>query len=280
MNYCGLPVLLLLCVSEVFSFKHYDTQLIKDIAIVGYKPFNYVIWNHPLQGNGNIFALFNKEMLDNVRSYIVDGGVIIDIGAHTGDTSVLYAIAAGSKGQVIAFEPNPACFEVLKQNAQWHPIIPVEKAVMDHAGIFTFNYTDPGLCNGGYGEMLSSSNTFLGSSTIKVEGVRLYDWLLANHPGLIDKICFIKIDTEGYDRFILHDIATLVRRVKPIIQFELFPYMNAEEREDLFQAITQLGYRCFWGGIAYQKRQDLTKPISYDEFVLHKGLADVTAILL
>lgn len=279
MNKILLQAFFLLSVGEICSFNRYGTQLIKDIAIPGYKPFNYVIWKHPLQVNGPVSALFNKELLDNACSFIVKGGVVIDIGAHTGDTSVLYAIVVGEKGRVIAFEPNPACFEVLKQNARWHPIIPIKKAIMDHMGVFTFNYTDPGLCNGGCGEVLSSGSTFLGAATIKVDGVRLYDWLLSKHSELIKKICFIKIDTEGYDRVILRDIAKLVRRVKPVIQFEFFPYLNADERADLFQAITQLGYRCFWGGITSRKRQDLTVAISHDEFVSHKGLADVIAIL-
>jgi FkbM family methyltransferase len=44
------------------------------------------------------------------------GDTVLDIGAHIGYTVVLAAIAAGSRGQVIAWEPHPELFCALEKN--------------------------------------------------------------------------------------------------------------------------------------------------------------------
>jgi FkbM family methyltransferase len=44
------------------------------------------------------------------------GDVVIDAGANIGYMTLLAAVAAGSKGRVIAFEPNPRLFPILGKN--------------------------------------------------------------------------------------------------------------------------------------------------------------------
>lgn len=265
---CGMCLIVFWCAAYV----HYATQVLQGIKVEGYAPFSYAIWLHPHQLN-KIDSYFNKASLDNIKSFLKSDGVIIDIGAHTGDNSVQYAVAMENNGKVIAFEPNPAVFEVLKLNAACHPsIVPVQKAVMDHDGTFTFNYGDAGLCNGG-----NEAYNFAPAS-IRVEGINLEQWLLKNYSDLIHKICFIKIDTEGSDFLILSSIRKLIMAIKPVLQFESFLYLSENDRLDLFRLVTELGYKCYFGEISAYNRAFMGGDfVTGEQFVKRVG-CDIVAI--
>lgn len=93
-------------------------------------------------------------ILDFFRQYSKSSGLAIDIGAHTGDTTVPMALAIGPKGTVLAFEPNPHVFRVLQKNSELNRsktnIVPLCFAATDHDGEFEFNYSDASYCNGGF----------------------------------------------------------------------------------------------------------------------------------
>lgn len=74
-------------------------------------------WNHPKSP----VAELNAEALAELRRYVSPGAAVIDIGAHTGDTTVLYALAAGNGGRVFAVEPNHHVRTVLERNAGLNP---------------------------------------------------------------------------------------------------------------------------------------------------------------
>lgn len=235
--------------SSVFGFVRFGTKVIKDVNITGYQKFDYAIWMHPSQRHKDFE--FSKQELDFMGKAIPKGSTAIDIGAHTGDTSVAYAVVAGKEGKVLAFEPNIAAYEVLEQNAKLNDnIIPVHRAITEKEGKFTFHYTDPGLCNGGFSNALKHKFGIGGNTVpLKVRGICLESWLNAHYPDLIDKISFIKIDAEGYDKNILKNIKGLVSRCKPLIQCEVYPFLNKEELAELYAAIDDMGYSCFIGGV-------------------------------
>lgn len=223
------------------QYVKYGTHIEKNINIPGYRAFDYTFWLHPGQANRELETLFTKETLDFLRKIIPEGSVAIDIGAHVGDTSVAYSLVVGDKGKVIAFEPNPSCFEVLKLNAANNPnIIPVERAVTEHDGDYTFYYTDPGLCNGAYAEVLSIHPYTV---PVQVKGVNLEKWLQENAEDLIPQVKFIKIDCEGYDRYIIKNIGSFLKKYRPIIQTELFIYLNRSERQEMFEILESLDYK-------------------------------------
>jgi FkbM family methyltransferase len=49
---------------------------------------------------------------------IDDGATVLDAGANVGYMTVLAAVAAGPEGRVIAFEPHPRLFDILRQNVE------------------------------------------------------------------------------------------------------------------------------------------------------------------
>src|SRR2546428_12233064 len=108
-------------------------------------------WLHP--GAYPIAPLQVQAAVDQLRRFLRPGDVAIDIGAHTGDTTLPIALAVGATGRVLGLEPNPYVFPVLERNASLNPattsILPLNFAAMRTDGFYEFQYGEEGYCNGG-----------------------------------------------------------------------------------------------------------------------------------
>jgi hypothetical protein len=75
---------------------------LKKFRIEGIGKVEYAQWLHPFEKP--------KQIADsNIKFYkqlTTNGGMIIDIGAHSGDTTVPMALAVGKDGLVLGLEPN------------------------------------------------------------------------------------------------------------------------------------------------------------------------------
>ncbi len=74
-------------------------------------------WQHP----GERPKVVTQQSIDALRAFLREGDVAIDIGAHTGDSTLPIALAVGARGLVLALEPNPYVFKVLEVNAALNP---------------------------------------------------------------------------------------------------------------------------------------------------------------
>lgn len=70
-------------------------------------------WQHPKCRP----TRFDQGSVDELRNYLLPGDAVIDIGAHCGDTSVLFALAVGETRMVFAVEPNRYVLAILEKNA-------------------------------------------------------------------------------------------------------------------------------------------------------------------
>jgi len=95
-------------------------------------------WQHP----GEIRKTITQESVNAFRTLLREGDVALDIGAHTGDSTMPMALAVGPRGAVFALEPNPYVFKVLALNATLNPqttrIVPLMFAAMPGDGEFEF----------------------------------------------------------------------------------------------------------------------------------------------
>src|SRR5256886_6922068 len=140
------------------------------IYLLGLKPkpktFGFVIEAHDLPREGRIEVarwlhpgayrlapLQVQAAVDQLRRFLRAGDVAIDIGAHTGDTTLPIALAVGASGLVLGLEPNPYVFPVLERNASLNraktTILPLNFAAMRTDGRYEFQYGEEGYCNGG-----------------------------------------------------------------------------------------------------------------------------------
>jgi len=110
---------------------------------------DYAQWLHPAESKKCI----TNEMVDAYKEILNTGDCCIDVGAHTGDSTIPMALAVGKSGCVLALEPNPYVYHVLEKNARTNRHIlnikPLMAAVSTEEGFLEFEYSDPGYCNGG-----------------------------------------------------------------------------------------------------------------------------------
>jgi len=210
-----------------------------------YGEINYAQWLHPSEKR----KAFSNDVLDFYSNYIKKGDLVIDIGAHTGDTTLLYGILAGKDGVVVAFEPNEYVFKVLNKNVSINidsmSIIPYQFAAGNGSEDLIFNYSDFGFCNGG---KLSEFKMFKHGhfAKLKVQSINIAKLLKSNIlANMIDKLSFIKIDTEGNDLYILQALKEILKDKKPVIQTEIYKLLPHEKRITTITFLNDIGYNVF-----------------------------------
>jgi FkbM family methyltransferase len=231
----------------------------------------YAKWLHPKESQKEI----TQQSVDDLREFLSPGDVAIDIGAHTGDSTVPIALAVGRTGCVLALEPNPYVFSVLKKNSELNAdkthIIPLMFAATPEDAEMQFQYSDSGYCNGGRFEGMSK---WLHGHAFKlnVQGRNLYSFIKKEFPQLLPKIRYIKIDTEGYESAVLRSLADLISQYKPFMKVEVYSRLDERQRLDLYRSIIGFGYvvhkiveeGSYFGEIVTER--DLSKWRHYDVF--------------
>src|SRR3989442_6529137 len=203
-------------------------------------------WLHP--GAYRVAPLQLQAAVDQLRRFLRAGDVAIDIGAHTGDTTLPIALAVGATGLVLGLEPNPYVFPVLERNASLNraktTILPLNFAAMRADGFYEFQYGEEGYCNGGFHEGMSK---WLHGSAFKVrvEGRNVQEFLVRQRPDLIPPLRFIKVDAEGFDWPILETLEDLVRSQRPFLQVEMFNLRKSPTayRLGLYHLLVGHGYQ-------------------------------------
>ena len=201
----------------------------------------YARWLHPRE----TAKTFSQESVDQLRKFLSPGDVAIDIGAHTGDSTIPMALAVGKSGVVLALEPNPYVFPVLKKNCELNrdkmTIFPLPFAATPEDSVYEFEYSDAGFCNGGLHENVSRWKHGL-AFKLKVTGKNLAAYLAREFPHLLPRIRYIKVDAEGYDLTVLSTLSDLIAKYHPFIRAEVFKWTRRPQRERLFQFLAAAGY--------------------------------------
>ncbi len=225
------------------SAVEYST-VISNMEVEGYGTISFAQWQHPKEEPKKV----TKENIDFYKRLGVEGKVIIDIGTHTGDTTVPMGIAAGSDGLVIGLEPNRFVFKVLEENIRLNQSIANIDAfcfaATNEDGDYVFNYSDPSFCNGGYLSEIENKN-HNHYYPLDVKGKNLSSFLEANYSNQIANLSLIKIDAEGYDKEIIKTISKIIKEQKPVLMVECYKKLNFTEREELFDVLEKLDYKLY-----------------------------------
>ena len=230
-------------------------------------------WLHPAAKRKSIEA----AQVAALSEFLRPGDSAIDVGAYIGDTAVPMALAAGASGCVFAFEPNPSAFAVLQVNAALNPdttrIVPLPFAAGETEGRLIFKYSDPDLCNGGELRGLSRwrhAHAF----EVEVASIHAETLLREDYPEEIQRLRYIKIDSEGADFRILKSMDGLIREFRPYLRCEIYRHLGKEERLDLFRFLLERDYRVhrFLSPIRYRgpelSLEDACKEDHYDIFAV------------
>jgi FkbM family methyltransferase len=225
------------------TFREYG-YYVDSFDIEGYGKLEFAQWEHPF---AQPFVM-SKGNIDFYKQMISPGDFVIDIGAHTGDTTVPMALAAGKLGSVLALEPNKYVFRILEKNAslnkEFANIIPVCMAATAEDGVFSFNYSDASFCNGGFlteREKLDRHHKY----TLEVQGKNLEKVLTTGYAHLLPKLKFIKVDAEGYDKEIIKTLTHIISTYRPMILSECNVFLTKNEREELFHVMSRFDYKLY-----------------------------------
>lgn len=251
------------------SVREYPAE-ISEIALAR-GPIRFARWLHPGESQKTV----TDDSIGVLHSFLQEGDVAIDIGAHTGDSTLPMAVAVGPTGTVFALEPNPYVFKVLELNATLNPgvthIVPLMFAAMPTDGEYEFEYSDEGYCNGGFHPAVSAwkHGHF---SKLRVQGRDLLSYLRTHHPESLGRVRFIKIDTEGFDRKVAAALVDLLKSARPYLKTEIYKHMPEDERAGYFADLRALGYRLFkceddnYRGEPLREASDLSKWRHFDVF--------------
>ena len=214
------------------------------------------------------------EFRHNKLSEVIQkDSIVLDIGAHVGGFSLIFGSCVGEKGKVLAFEPNPKTFESLKYKADNNPlfnIIPYNYACTKEKGKFTFNYSDPRFgtgMNGGFFDSLDLGDQIkqFHGYQLEVEGINVLEFLNENHSNELDKIKFIKTDTEGFDKEVLKTLSPLIKKNKPVLMVEAFRDLTQEEILDFWNVLKSFDYEIY-DVSPLDNKTDCTGPLTLEEF--------------
>jgi FkbM family methyltransferase len=212
---------------------------------------SFARWRHPSasrrERSGGGFKL-TQPIVDTLRAFLKPGDVAIDIGAHTGDSSIPIALAVGAKGAVFALEPNLYAYKVLLANSALNRtktnIFPLNIAATPEDGSFEFEYSDPGFCNGGFHagiDQWKHAHFF----KLKVIGRNIPNFLSANFPEEAKRVRYIKIDTEGFDRAVASSLREVLVQQRPYLKTEMYKHTPEADRRGYYHDLRDLGYTLY-----------------------------------
>lgn len=159
---------------------------------------------------------------------LMEGDIVLDLGAHVGYYTVLASVLVGDTGQVIAFEPEPENLYFLHRHVKLNKcdnVTVIEACVADSSGECTFRREGTG--TGHIDEA--------GALTVPVLSL---DELLAD--GAIPRPDYMKIDVEGAELRVLQGACQLIADARPTI----FLSVHGEQlRDDCSQFLKARGYQ-------------------------------------
>lgn len=195
---------------------------------------------------------FEYKTIRIFRELITRADVFLDIGSNIG----YYSMVASSYKpgiKIWAFEPLPAAVKYLKKNIQdnhFTNITVVQKALSLEKGALTF-YAVKNSKFERIEDHLSGDGTINPDNAGKgeqfqVETITLDDFVRESG---IERVDFIKIDTEASEHLVFSSGLGLLKNHRPIIQCEIIPGLIETELEKIFSGLDYLYFKTLETGL-------------------------------
>jgi len=211
-------------VFKIFHGKHFRWRLLQFVITPFIKKTEDGLLFY-IRRNGDEITLCEPRYEHIVRNILQPASeeIVIDIGAHVGT----YAVRLAKKSKlVIAIEPHPSNFEVLKYNVALNKI---SNILCINAGIGREN-----------GYMFLEPRKVYGLTALRNTGdivVKVYSLDALVRKLRIEKVDWIKLDTEGMELDILHGAKHILEQYNPKLVIEIH-----EDGKEIIDFLKQLGY--------------------------------------
>ena len=154
-----------------------------------------------------------------------EGDIFVDVGANIGHISILASKKVGESGNIIAFEPEINCFELLKRNTKLHDCENISNYQLI---ISNQNEKVDLFYNKKHSHINSTINKNLEKSeVIKVDSVILDEFLID-----YKKIDIIKLNIQGGEVDALRGSKNIIQNNLPIVLTEFWPLGITNSNED------------------------------------------------
>jgi FkbM family methyltransferase len=191
----------------------------------------------------NVQLSFLEEEMRVVPALVLQGSVVVDVGANLG----LYCeIFARKAGRVLAFEPQPQLAQYLRRVLPAHVTV-VECALSAAEGETTLRV--PRMSKGRLGGLdafgtIEPANDLNAMQPDSVDEITVAIRRLDDVVPTSDRVSMIKIDVEGHEVGVVQGALGLIRRDRPALMIEIEPRHNAASY-DLFDLFAQEGYQAY-----------------------------------
>lgn len=190
---------------------------------------------------------YNANIADLFNTILKPGMTILDVGANSGEVTLLAAKRVGLQGRVFAFEPIDSIARQLAHHVQINNLTQVN--IEPYALGNINNETIPIYAS--CGQEVKDANNGLGSiygnegetPLQQIQMTTLDTWLQAR-PG-IQRIDLIKIDIEGAELPCLHGARECLRLFKPHLIVEIQDFTSARagyKSSDILDFLSGFGY--------------------------------------
>jgi FkbM family methyltransferase len=209
-----------------------------------------------------IYNGFEDDEINFLKQFLKPGDTFVDIGANIGLFSLIASFKIGQEGKVISFEPSPVTYDRLIENIELNSITNIDArnlGISDKPGQLLLQQSETGF---------DAWNTFAPAENEKFQYSSLVDVStldLQLKEANKSKIPLIKIDVEGWEKFVLEGASDVINNYSPVfmIEFTETNTFNAGYMvQELFTFLQGFGYKWFnfQGGILKEEKMRLHYP--------------------
>jgi FkbM family methyltransferase len=175
------------------------------------------------------------------KRLVKKGDTVLDIGANLGYYSLLFAEWTGKKGKVFSVEPIPLYNKIFNEKARKHANITLYPYALgtEERQIQLVTSPQSDVLQTGMPHVYNSDTDgniteykFRFEASMKIPSVLFGD---------LERLDYIKCDIEGYEFIVLSDMKEIIRRLKPIVQVEVW----AKNEPAIRTMFDELGYSAY-----------------------------------
>ncbi|HJU09156.1 MAG TPA: FkbM family methyltransferase [Rhodanobacteraceae bacterium] len=170
--------------------------------------------------------VFEPPMVKLFSSLILPRHVVVDVGANIGLTTILFSQLAA---KVISFEASPSTFRYLRRNVSQsgsHNVTLVNLGLGNKNVRSEITFAPNNRAGGFVSDQTKASKGHI----TEIIDIRKLDDLFVEFDAA-EKLDFIKLDVEGYEKFVIEGAHKLITCNRPLIVLELNHWcLNAFQR--------------------------------------------------